>query len=377
MRKIATLTAAVILFSLIFQLCAGAVSVSAQSAVLLEASTGRILYEKNAYQQLPMASTTKIMTAVAVLENASLTDTVTVSAEAAATEGSSMYLAGGEKISVMDLLYGLMLSSGNDAANALAEHVGGDREAFADIMNDTAQRIGMESSHFVTPSGLDDAMHYSTAYDMAVLTMYALENNTFRKIVATKSQTVGEGENVHYLTNHNKLLNKYKYCIGVKTGYTMSSGRCLVSAAERDGVTLIAVTLNDRNDWNDHMDMFDYGFSVCTYATYNEKPDTFEIPVAGGGVLTATEFKSFGKVFFGGDDCVVQRVVELPRFVYAPVFMGTVVGYSNYYIDGELVDSIEILADHDVGEDKKLTFFEKIAKFFADTLLKERNKRYG
>ncbi len=372
---------AVLLLSVIMlfntQICADAVSVSAQSAVLIEASTGKILYENNAYQKMSMASTTKIMTAVTVLENTVLSDTVTVSAEAAATEGSSMYLKSGEKITVLELLYGLMLSSGNDAANALAEYVGESREGFAVLMNETADKIGMESSNFVTPSGLDDSEHYSTAYDMAKLTAYALQNDIFRKIVSTKSITVGDGEDTHYLANHNKLLNRYKYCIGVKTGYTMKSGRCLVSAAEKNGVRLIAVTLNDRNDWADHTQMLDYGFTCCEYAKFSDEAETFTLPVAGLGTTTVTEFKPFGKMLFGSEVCSVTRVIEMPRFLYAPIYKGTVVGYSNYYINGELAESIEILADSDVGEPEKLSFFGKLAKWFADILLTERNKRYG
>lgn len=373
------LTVLILSFVMLFnmQICAGALSVSAQSAVLIEASTGRILYENNAYAKMPMASTTKIMTAVTVLENTVLTDTVTVSAQAAATEGSSMYLKSGEKITVLELLYGLMLSSGNDAANALAEYVGDSRENFAVLMNQTADKIGMESSNFVTPSGLDDTQHYSTAYDMAKLTAYALENDVFKKIVSTRSITVGEGEDTHYLANHNKLLSRYKYCIGVKTGYTMKSGRCLVSAAEKDGVRLIAVTLNDRNDWADHIEMLDYGFTCCEYAKFSDKAETFTLPVAGIGTTTVTEFKPFGKILFDSEVCSVTRVVEMPRFLYPPVYRGTVVGYSNYYINGELAESIEILADSDVGEAKELSFWGKFAKWFADILLTERNKRYG
>ncbi len=371
----------VLLLSLIIlfntQICAGAVSVSAQSAVLIEASTGKILYENNAYEKLPMASTTKIMTAVTVLENAVLTDTVTVSANAAATEGSSMYLESGEKITVLELLYGLMLSSGNDAANALAEHVSGNGADFPLLMNQIAERIGMKSSNFVTPSGLDESEHYSTAYDMAILTAYALKNDVFRKIVSTRSKTVGEGEDTHYLVNHNKLLGRYKYCIGVKTGYTMKSGRCLVSAAEKDGVRLIAVTLNDRNDWNDHIEMLDYGFSCCEYAKFSDKAETFTLPVAGNGNTTVTEFKPFGKMLFGSEVCSVTRVIEMPRFLYPPIYRGTVVGYSNYYINGELAESIEILADSDVGKVEEKSVFGKLAKWFADILLTERNKRYG
>ena len=259
-----------ILFSVILLLLFQNVhAMSAQSAVVIDADSGKILYEHNAHEKRGMASTTKIMTALVVLENCKLDDTVTVSYNAASTEGSSMYLKPKEKITVENLLYGLMLNSGNDAATALAEHTRGNIKKFAELMNKKAKEIGMKNSLFSNPHGLDDENHYSTAYDMALLTMYAMKNETFKTIVSTKSkiaETDGD-EKYKYLTNHNKLLSMYEWCKGVKTGFTKKCGRCLVSYAEKDSVKLITVTLNAPDDWNDHISLYETYFNI--YKRYN------------------------------------------------------------------------------------------------------------
>ena len=218
-------------------------AISAESAILIDADSGRVLFEKNAHTKRGIASTTKILTAIVVLENASSDEVVNVSYKAANTEGSSMYLKSGEKITVENLLYGLMLNSGNDAATALAEHTAGSVEEFAKLMNKKAKEIGMNSSSFANPHGLDNENHYSTAYDMAMLTKYAMENKTFKNIVGTKTKIAkNENGDYKYLTNHNKLLSIYEYCLGVKTGFTKKCGRCLVSFSEKNGVKLIAIT---------------------------------------------------------------------------------------------------------------------------------------
>ena len=241
---------------------------SAKSSILADAESGRIIYSKNARQKLGMASTTKIMTAIVALENSSLDEIVTVSYAAASTEGSSMYLKAGEKIKMESLLYGLMLNSGNDAATAIAEHIGKSTDEFAELMNEKAEKIGLKDTHFSNPHGLDNEQHYSTAYDMAMLARYAMKNEKFREIVSSKKKTVEKDgiPNSRYLTNHNRLLGMYEYCTGIKTGFTKSCGRCLVSSAEKDGVKLIAVTLCDPDDWNDHISMYNDAFSK--YSSY-------------------------------------------------------------------------------------------------------------
>jgi serine-type D-Ala-D-Ala carboxypeptidase (penicillin-binding protein 5/6) len=237
---------------------------SAYAAILMDANSGRVLYEKEADKKLLIASITKIMTAILAIKKkkGKLTDLVTIGPNAVGVEGSSIYLKVGQKIPLRSLLYGLMLRSGNDAAVAIAEYIAGSVPKFADMMNQKAKELGMTHSHFMNPTGLDQPGHYSSARDMAKLTAYAMRDGDFRKIVSTKVITVpwpGEAGGRTF-RNKNKLLTLYPYANGVKTGFTKKARRTLVSAARRDGVQLIAVTLNDPNDWNDAINMFKYGF---------------------------------------------------------------------------------------------------------------------
>ncbi|WP_243290113.1 D-alanyl-D-alanine carboxypeptidase family protein [Bacillus sp. FJAT-47783] len=238
----------------------GALSVNAESAIMIDQDTGRIFYEKDSHKKMRIASITKIMTAIIAIESGKMDEEVTVSKNAPYTEGSSIYLKQGQKIKLRDLVYGLMLRSGNDAAVAIAEHVGGSLEGFVYLMNQKAEEIGMMNSQFQNPHGLDDHDdHYSTAYDMAILTKYAMKNKEYEKIAGTKVHKTNGGEYVW--KNKNKLLNLYKYSTGGKTGYTKLAKRTLVSTASKDSLHLIAVTLNDPDDWNDHMNMFNRAFS--------------------------------------------------------------------------------------------------------------------
>ena len=236
-----------------------ALALSASAAVLMEARSGQVLYEHNAHTPMLIASTTKILTALTALRHDDLSETVTVSREVTLTEGSSMYLTEGEKLTVEELLYGLLLASGNDASEALARHCG-DRDRFVEWMNELAAEIGMEDSHFENPSGLDGVEHKASAYDMAKLAACAMEDPTFARIVSTRSITIGQ----RTLTNHNKLLSQLDGCVGLKTGYTKAAGRTLVSAVEREGKMLVAVTLCDGNDWEDHKALHEYGFSLLS-----------------------------------------------------------------------------------------------------------------
>ena len=232
--------------------------VSAKSAALLDGTTGEFLYEKNGDQRALIASTTKIMTGLLVCEAGDLDRTVTVPETAAGTEGSSMYLKSGETLTRRELLYGMMLHSGNDAALTLAISVSGSEAAFVRQMNRRACALNLTQTHFANPHGLDSGENYSTALDLARLAQAALQNEQFRAVVSTKTITCAG----RTLTNHNKLLWRYDGCIGVKTGYTRHAGRILVSAAERGGRMLIAVTISDPDDWRDHVSLLDYGFAV-------------------------------------------------------------------------------------------------------------------
>ena len=237
--------------------------VSAASAVLMEQKSGRVLLEKEAYTKRRIASITKIMTAILAIESGKLDKTVTVSEKAVRTEGSSVYLKPGQKIKLEDLVYGLILRSGNDTAVAIAEYIGGSVDGFVYLMNQKAKEIGMVSTHFANPHGLDDhENHYSTAYDMALLTRYAMQNKTFQKIFGTKVHRAPNPNEAwdYKWTNKNRLLTKYKYCTGGKTGFTKRAKRTLVTTATKGDMDLIAVTLNAPDDWNDHISMYETGF---------------------------------------------------------------------------------------------------------------------
>ena len=261
------------------------VSVSASSAVLMEQQSGRILYEKEAHKVRRIASITKIMTAILAIESGKLNDTVKVTENATRAEGSSIYLKPGETVKLEDLVYGMMLRSGNDAAVAIAEHVGGSLEGFVYLMNQKASEIGMEHTHFANPHGLDDHEdHYSTAYDMALLTRYAMSNDTYKLISGTKvHRAPNPTENWDRVwRNKNRLLTElYDYTTGGKTGYTKRAKRTLVTTATKGDLNLIAVTLNGPDDWNDHINMYEMGFhdfelvKVLQKGMINEIEDPF------------------------------------------------------------------------------------------------------
>ncbi|MBU5466302.1 D-alanyl-D-alanine carboxypeptidase [Virgibacillus sp. MSJ-26] len=235
------------------------VDVSAEASILLDQSTGDVLYEKNAHNKQQIASITKIMTAIIAIELGQMNEEAKTSRRAIYTEGSSIYLEQGEKMTIEDLLYGLMLRSGNDAAVAISEHIGGSVEGFVHLMNEKAKWLGMTNTQFANPHGLTDEDHYSTAYDMAILMQYAMANEEFRKISGTTSY---QAENrTYYWQNKNKFLTKYyEYSTGGKTGFTKKSGRTLITTAKKDNIELIAVTLNAPDDWNDHTVLYEWGF---------------------------------------------------------------------------------------------------------------------
>ena len=254
-RILAALCAAVSLICCL-PAVAEAMEVSATAAVLMDADSGRLLYEKNGGRRMLIASTTKLMTALVALEQGDLQREITVTGSHMA-EGSSMYLRPGEKLTLETLLYGLLLCSGNDAALAVTECMGG-AVPFVARMNEKAAELGMENTHFANPNGLDDEAHYSTAEDMAKLAAAAMDDPVLRRVASTRTARIGG----RTLTNHNKLLSRVEGCVGLKTGYTKAAGRTLVSCAERDGVRLVAVTLQDGDDWNDHASLYEQGFRV-------------------------------------------------------------------------------------------------------------------
>lgn len=334
------------------------VGTSAQSCVLYCIDTDDVVYASDEHTKLPMASTTKIMTALVVLENADVGETVTIPFEAVGVEGSSAYLMKGEKITVIDLLYALMLESANDAATALAVYTGGDVDRFVAMMNDKARQIGMVDTNFVNPHGLDDSDHYSTAYDMALLCDYAMDNETFAAITASYRY---ETES-RLFVNHNRLLKTCDGVIGGKTGFTKRSGRCLVSVARRDGVTMCAVTLNDPNDWKDHNSLYDAAFDM--YGRLQLKGGEYNIPVVNGKneQLTAVASDMDFVCEKGKADKVETKVCH-DRFVYAPVKKGDTVGYLIHTVNGEEIARSEMKSKVDISQIKKKTFIEKIISF--------------
>ena len=315
-------------------------ALSAQKAILMDAETGRVLYEKDADSRSLIASTTKIMTALIVCEQCNVLDRMRIPKEAVGIEGSSMYLKEGEVLTLQELLYGLMLHSGNDAAVALAIYCGGTVEGFAQLMNDKAHRLGLTGTHFENPNGLDSPNHYSTARDLAVLTAYAMRNPIFAQTVSTKKVRVGE----RYLTNHNKLLWRVEGADGVKTGYTKAAGRILVSSAQRDGRRLVAVTINDGNDWADHAALLENGFSRYTLRRIVAEGVYLGERTVISGESESVRLMADGEFSFPlASDEIPDIVISGPEFTYAPVVAGEEAGFAYICIDEKCVGKVPLV----------------------------------
>ena len=357
-KKLIAGTAAALLAAVLL-LPVRARAMSAEKAILMDALTGRILYEKNADSQSLIASTTKIMTALIVCEQCNVLDRMRIPREAVGIEGSSMYLREGEVLTLQELLYGLMLRSGNDAAVALAIYCGGTVEGFAELMNDKARTLGMTESHFVNPNGLDAPDHYSTARDLAVLASYAMDNPIFYKTVSTKNVQVGE----RYLTNHNKLLWRVDGADGVKTGYTRAAGRILVSSATRDGRRLVAVTINAPNDWNDHTALLEEGFSRYGVRRIVSAGDVLgAVRIAGGqaGQVQLIAVADLDFALCAEDTPEIQLMGS--GFVYAPVVAGAEAGYAHVCVNGYPVGKVPLIYGETVEQMpvEEKNFIEKL-----------------
>ena len=331
--------AAAILTTVLFVFSASASpSVSAGRCILLDADSGEVLFAQDADTRSLIASTTKIMTAVVVLEHCSLDMEYTIPPQATKIEGSSMYLKAGETLTIRDLLYGMMLHSGNDAAVALALACSDSVPEFVALMNLKAQQLGLKNTHFENPNGLDGEQHYSTASDLAQLTRYALENDVFREIVSTKSIRIGD----RVLTNHNKLLWSVEGAIGVKTGYTKAAGRILVSAAERCGRRLVAVTINDGNDWRDHAALYDYGFGCyCEQQAISAGQIVARLPLMDGRIARLAAAEDFCYWLAEGEHL---RVVPLyPRAAFAAGEYGSFAGFGAVYLGEKQIGIIRLV----------------------------------
>lgn len=364
MRKIAAALTA-LTSALLLCLPARAVGVHAASAVLMDAASGRVLYEHDAHHPRLIASTTKLLTAlVAVEQAADLDEVVTIKGEWLGSEGSSIYLKAGEEITLRGLLYGLLLQSGNDAALSIACHVAGSEADFVALMNQKAAALGMKDSCFANPSGLNDDNHYSTAYDLAVLAQACLDNETVAEICATQSITVG----TRTFVNHNKLLRRYEGCVGMKTGFTEKAGRTLVSAAARNGQTLICVTLNDGDDWNDHAKLLDYGFATFPRQVLCRAGEVYGTVAVEGSLIPAVAVETRGELGYPLTEAEKPVMeIELLRGATAPLAPGVQLGELRWRLDGEVIAQMPLVSRDAAGLDVRepLTLWEKFCGLFG------------
>ncbi|MDD4688978.1 MAG: D-alanyl-D-alanine carboxypeptidase [Eubacteriales bacterium] len=344
-------------------------ALSAKSAVLIDAQVGRIIYENNAHIISEPASTTKIMTALLAIEKGDLEKEIKISKRASIVEGSSIWLGEGEKITLENLLYGLMLSSGNDAALAIAEGLCGSERKFVSLMNKRAKEMNLKQTHFENPHGLPSENHYTTAYELAIITKEALSNKTFSRVVSTKKKTIPwEGHTYNRcLTNHNKLLSLYEGADGIKTGYTKSAGRTLVSSATRNGVKLIAVTFGAPDDWNDHKFLLDYGFERCESKLIAPAGETVRsITIENGKKESVGCVVSEDIYAVINDDSNKFKVkyTDIPKSVEAPVSKGEVLGKGTLYYNGKKIKQVDLVAFESVSEKPPLSIWQKIKMFF-------------
>ena len=349
-------------------------TVDAQGAILIDTDSGDIIHEVNCRKRLPMASTTKIMTAITAIESGfPLDKIITVTKQMTGAEGSSIYLYAGERFTLYDLIYALLLNSANDSAEAIAVGVAGSIENFAVMMNEKVKELGLSNTNFTNPHGLDNDMHYTTAYDLAKISAYALENEVFYEIASDQNHIIypknpdgtDKKEGARYLRNHNKMLRLYKDSIGVKTGFTKRSGRCLVSAAERDGTRLVAVTLNASDDWNDHREMLDYGFdNYRNLELCKENEFKFEINVVNGANTSIIKCENIQSKSASLPKSVsredIKQKTELPQFVYAPVKKGDIIGRVVFTHEDKIIGYSVIVSceDAEVNKPKKFGIFK-------------------
>jgi serine-type D-Ala-D-Ala carboxypeptidase (penicillin-binding protein 5/6) len=342
---------------------------SAQAAILMDRDSGRILFSKNADKEMKIASLTKIMTALVAIEQSKMDSIVTIGPNAIRVEGSSIYLKKGEKIPLENLLYGLMLRSGNDAATAIAEHIGGSVEGFVYLMNQKASFLGLQHTHFMNPHGLDQHDHYSSAKDLAILTSYALKNPVFQQIVKTQVKTL-DWPNLDWdqkFYNKNKLLRLYPWADGVKTGFTKQARRTLVTSATKNGSQLVAVTLNDGNDWNDAIDMYNYGF-----ANYKK-----EVVIQKGQLLVLTGVKNSqnkelymmaGKSFDYPLTKEEKSKIKIRTIQSSPIRTiqtnNQAMGIAKIYLEDKLIGSVPILS---AFRDKP-TYFQRLEQVLSSVV---------
>ncbi len=350
---------------------ADGLKVSARSAILLEASTGRVLYQQNAYAKMPMASTTKIMTALVALENGNLGDTVVVSRNASGIEGSSIWLSEGESMSLSDMLFGLMLASGNDAAIAIAEHIGGTVENFVVMMNKKANEIGAYNTNFANPNGLPADNHYTTAYDLALISAYAMQNKAFCQIVKTQYKTLPwEGhEWDRVVKNKNKILWNYEGGNGIKTGFTEDAGRCLAAAAQRNDMQLVSVVLSAPDMFNDSMALFDYGFNNYQNSLIVKAGDFVGDIEVEQGVEDSFPIYTTQDIYYpltNEEIGQLERRVYIEQSINAPVEKGQPVGHIDLWLGENKIESVALCAPKTIGENSYSYNLKKLLDFWMN-----------
>ncbi len=359
----------ILLIFLIFVSIPFAASAQTGAFLIMDGRSCKVLEEENGSQPLPMASTTKVMTALVVLENATLSETFKIPKEAVGVEGTSLYVKEGEEYSVEELLYGLMLRSANDCAVALAWYIGkGKVDSFVEMMNQRSKELGLENTSFKNPNGLPAEGHFTTARDLALIMAEAMKNEAFRTITAAKRYEIGN----QTVVNHNKLLSLYESCVGGKTGYTMEAGRCLVSISQKRGAPLICVTLGRRDDWNIHINAYEKWFSTLKTETLAEKESMdIKLPVAGGGTVTATNCDRVAANlinYTGG----AQTVVRSAAFIYGNKEVGDVVGTAEFWCDGVKIGQSPLVLKEKIEVPvKKELFITGIIRFFRRIFLKK------
>lgn len=374
-RLTATFIVLSIFFSLTINVSAVEIPLSAKSAILINAQTNEIVYEKNAYERRGMASTTKIMTALLAIENSDLNKTVVARDEDVRIEGTSIGLKDGDRISLEALVQGMLLESGNDAANVTARVIGKSREGFVSLMNKKAEQIGMENTCFKNPSGLTEEGHFSTAFDMAILGSYAIKNKTFRDICSLSSVRASYGNPQYQRTfkNHNKLLNSVEGAFGIKTGFTKASGRCLVSACERNGVTLVAVTLSAPDDWNDHKKLFEYGFEKVKAYEIEFNADSIKINVVGSdNKKIGVKLKQQLAYTAINEETAPEIIILCDKFLYSGIKKGDRVGCVKVFSgDGKFLCESDLLSTEDAPmnfteREKEKSLFDRIKEYFLN-----------
>lgn len=366
LKKLITL---IICFSVIPVPCQ-AFYISGKASIVICADTNQVLYGENQHKKMGIASTTKIMTAIIALENGNTTDMVTISQNAAIQEGSSVYLKAGEKVTLSDLLYALMLNSGNDAAMAIAEHISGSPENFVLLMNEKAMELGCRNTNFKNPSGLPDDEHFSTAYDMALIMSYAIKNDEFAKIAATKEHQIETANGITYLRNHNKLLWQYPDCIGGKTGFTKTAGRCFVSCAKKDDVTLVAVTLDAPDDWNDHKNLLDFGFKKAELTPIISQNDILCTRRIRGVRLNILAGEDISLPLKNGRKHRITLKISLDEAVNDEINYGTRLGIGEIYVGDFLAGTVSLISGQSISGAKQNAFLDTFGSVFKNVLLK-------